>query len=49
VYDSYGETLLKNGQKQEAIKMYQKSVELSSKSEHSKKVLEALLQGENKN
>jgi hypothetical protein len=29
--------------------MYQKSVELNSKSEHGKKVLEELLQGENKN
>jgi tetratricopeptide (TPR) repeat protein len=48
-YDSYGEALLKNGQKQEAIKMYQKSVELNSKSEHGKKVLEGLLQAENKN
>jgi hypothetical protein len=26
VYDSYGEALLKNGQKEEAIKAYQKSV-----------------------
>jgi pimeloyl-ACP methyl ester carboxylesterase len=49
VYDSYGEALLKNGQKKEAIKMYQRSVELNSKSEHGKKVLEGLLQGENKN
>ena len=27
VYDSYGEALLKNGQKEDAIKMYKKSIE----------------------
>ena len=43
VYDSYGEVLLKVGQKDEAIKMYQKSLELNPKNEGGKKVLEELL------
>jgi len=42
-YDSYGEALLKNNQKEEAIKMYKKSVELNPKNENGKKVLEELL------
>lgn len=43
-YDSYAEALLGNGQKEEAIKMYKKSIELNPKNEGGKKVLEKLLQ-----
>ena len=42
VYDSYGEALLKTGNKQGAIKMYQKSVELNPGNENGKKWLEQL-------
>jgi CubicO group peptidase (beta-lactamase class C family) len=42
-YDSYGEALLKEGKKEEAIKAYQKSIALSPDNEHGKKVLETLL------
>ena len=38
-YDSYGEALLKNGETVEAIRMYEKSVELNPKNEGGKKVL----------
>ena len=44
VYDSYGEVLLKNGKKDEAIKMYQKSVKLNPDNENGKNVLKQLLQ-----
>ncbi|MDF7815996.1 serine hydrolase [Runella sp. MFBS21] len=43
VYDSYGEALMKNGQKEEAIRMYKKSLELNSQNEYGKKALEALM------
>lgn len=43
VYDSYGEALLTIGRKDEAIKMYKKSIELNPKNEGGKKVLEQLL------
>jgi CubicO group peptidase (beta-lactamase class C family) len=43
VYDSYGEVLLKNGRKQDAIKMYQKSIELNPGNQNGKKVLEQVL------
>lgn len=43
VYDSYGEVLLKFGKKQDAIKMYQKSMALNPKNANGKKVLEELL------
>jgi len=43
VYDSYGEVLLKHGKKQDAIKMYQKSMELNPNNENGKKVLEEIL------
>lgn len=43
-YDSYGEALLADGQKEEAIKMYQKSIELNPKNEGGKKILQKLLQ-----
>jgi CubicO group peptidase (beta-lactamase class C family) len=43
VYDSYGEALLTVGRKEEAIKMYKKSIELNPKNEGGKKVLEQLL------
>ncbi|WP_153798440.1 serine hydrolase [Foetidibacter luteolus] len=43
-YDSYAEALLANGQKREAIKMYQKSIELNPENENGKKILEKLLQ-----
>jgi CubicO group peptidase (beta-lactamase class C family) len=42
-FDSYGEALLKSGQKQEAIKMYQKSVALNPNNKDGKRVLESLL------
>jgi len=42
-YDSYGEILLKTGKKEEAIKMYQRSIELNPKNEGGKKVLEEIL------
>ncbi|MDQ8005899.1 MAG: serine hydrolase [Pedobacter sp.] len=42
-FDSYGEALLKDGKKEEAIKAYQKSIALSPDNEHGKKVLETLL------
>ncbi len=41
-YDSYGEALLKAGEKEEAIRMYRKSIELNPKNENGKKVLERL-------
>lgn len=44
VYDSYGELLLQMNRKEEAIKMYKKSVELNPQSEGGKKILEQLLQ-----
>lgn len=43
VYDSYGESLLKIGKKEEAIKMYQRSIELNPKNEGGKKMLADLL------
>jgi CubicO group peptidase (beta-lactamase class C family) len=39
-YDSYAEVLLADGQKDEAIKMYKKSVELNAKNESAKKIIE---------
>jgi tetratricopeptide (TPR) repeat protein len=44
VYDSYGEALLQIGQKEEAIKMYRKSIEINPKNEGGKKVLEQISQ-----
>ena len=43
VYDSYGEALLKIGRKEEAIKMYQKSIDLNPDNENGKKVLKGIL------
>ena len=43
IYDSYGEALLQSGKKEEAIKMYQKSLELNPDNENGKKVLKELL------
>lgn len=42
IYDSYGEALLQCGKKEDAIKMYQKSVELNTENENGKKVLNNL-------
>ncbi|RFS13523.1 serine hydrolase [Emticicia sp. C21] len=42
-YDSYGEALAHLGKKQEAITMYQKSIELNPKNEGGKQALEELL------
>lgn len=42
-YDSYAEILLKHGKKQDAVKMYQKSIALNPKNENGKKVLSELL------
>ncbi|UPZ17591.1 serine hydrolase [Flavobacterium humidisoli] len=43
MYDSYGEALLQSGKKEDAIKMYQKSLELNPDNENGKKVLKKLL------
>ena len=43
IYDSYGEALLQCGKKEDAIKMYQKSIELNPDNENGKKVLKELL------
>lgn len=43
-YDSYAEALLADGQKADAIKMYQKSIDLNPQNENAKKLLEKLLQ-----
>ncbi|MFN1216675.1 serine hydrolase [Chryseobacterium kwangjuense] len=40
VYDSYGEILLKTGDKNKAIEMYRKSIELNPDNENGKKILE---------
>lgn len=45
-FDSYGEALLKNGQKEEAIKMYKKSIQLNPGNEGGKKVLQEILNSE---
>jgi tetratricopeptide (TPR) repeat protein len=42
VYDSYGEALLKTGRKDEAIRMYERALELNPHSQNAKKVLEQL-------
>lgn len=39
LFDSYGEALLLNNQKEEAIKMYQKSIELNPENENGKQML----------
>ncbi|MBK1896099.1 serine hydrolase [Chryseobacterium paridis] len=41
-YDSYGEVLLKLGDKDQSIKMYQKSIELNPDNENGKEVLKKL-------
>jgi tetratricopeptide (TPR) repeat protein len=43
VYDSYGEALWKNDRKEEAIRMYKKSLEMNPQNEYGKKALEILL------
>ena len=43
-YDSYGEALLKSNRKEEAIEMYEKSIELNPENENGKKVLLELKQ-----
>ena len=43
-FDSYGEALLKNGQKEEAIKMYKKSIELNPDNEGGKTILKEISQ-----
>lgn len=43
LFDSYGEILLKIGKKEEAIKMYQKSMTLNPGNENVKKVLDQIL------
>jgi CubicO group peptidase (beta-lactamase class C family) len=43
VYDSYGEALLKTGDKEEAIKMYKRSIELNPKNEGGRNILKKLL------
>jgi CubicO group peptidase (beta-lactamase class C family) len=44
VYDSYGEALVTTGNKQEAIKMYKRSIELNPQNEGGKKILAQLTQ-----
>lgn len=44
VYDSYGEALLNDGRKEEAIKMYKRSVEINPANDGGKQVLEKILQ-----
>ncbi|KFF04114.1 serine hydrolase [Flavobacterium reichenbachii] len=41
-FDSYGEILLKTGNKDKAIEMYKKSIELNPNNEHGKKIIERL-------
>jgi len=43
-YDSYGEALLKSNRKADAIKMYEKSIELNPNNENGKKVLRRIKQ-----
>ncbi|WP_225309642.1 serine hydrolase domain-containing protein [Larkinella humicola] len=43
VYDSYGEALFRNGQKDEAIAMYRKSIELNTDNKGGKQMLERIL------
>jgi tetratricopeptide (TPR) repeat protein len=43
VYDSYGEALLAVGRKEEAIRMYKRSIELNPKNEGGKMQLEKLM------
>ena len=43
-YDSYGEILLKMGRKEEAIKMYEKSLVLNPANDNGKKMLEQIRQ-----
>lgn len=42
-YDSYGEILLKHGKKEDAIKMYKKSIELNPNNDNGKKMLKQIL------
>jgi len=42
VYDSYGEILLKMGDKSKAIEMYRRSIELNPENENGKKILEGI-------
>jgi CubicO group peptidase (beta-lactamase class C family) len=41
-YDSYGEILLKTGDKNKALEMYKKSIELNPNNENAKKIVESL-------
>jgi tetratricopeptide (TPR) repeat protein len=41
-YDDYANALLKNNQKENAIKMYKKSIEINPNNQNSKKVLEQI-------
>jgi tetratricopeptide (TPR) repeat protein len=42
VYDSYGEALLENGDKEKAIENYKRSIEMNPNNENGKKVLKEL-------
>ena len=42
VYDSYGDALMKNGDTEEAIESYQKSIELNPENENAIKMLEEI-------
>ena len=45
VYDSYGEALLKSGDKEKAIEMYEKSIEIDPENVNGAKILEKLQSG----
>jgi len=42
VYDSYGEVLLKTGRRDEAIRMYQRALQLNPGSRNAKMILDSL-------
>ena len=45
VYDSYGEGLIKNGFKQEAISMYRKALQINPQNTESQEALKRILEG----
>ena len=42
MYDSYGETLALNGEHEEAIKMYEKVLEIDTENKHAKSQIKKL-------
>ncbi|PQA95626.1 serine hydrolase [Chryseobacterium shigense] len=47
VYDSYGEILLKEGDKNKSVEMYKKSLELNPENDNGKKILEQIQNNKN--